>query len=90
MGTPIRSKVRADNRGRILLPKPIRENLGITAGALIDVETSDDGSVVLRDPREERRRRLREAQGSFKGRGGSVDDLIAERRAEAAREARDG
>ena len=79
--------IQVDGRGRILLPKPLRERLGIKPKAMIDVEVADDGSVVIRDVRNERRRRLRAAQGSFEGRGGSVDELIADRRAEAAREA---
>ena len=78
--------IQADGRGRILLPKPVRERLGIAPKAMVQVEVAADGSVLLRDVREERRRLLREAQGSYKGRGGSVDDLIAERRREAARE----
>jgi AbrB family looped-hinge helix DNA binding protein len=81
-----RSTIQVDGRGRILLPKPLRERLGITPKAMLDVEVGDDGSVVLRDVRDERRRLLHAAQGSFKGRGGSVDDLIAQRRAAAARE----
>lgn len=80
------STIRADGRGRILLPKPLRQQLGIEAGANVTVEHRADGSVVLRDFREERRRRISEARGSFKGRGGSVDDLIAQRREEAVRE----
>lgn len=84
---PERMVVQTDGRGRILLPAALRERLGIVPKAAVEVEAREDGSVVLRDVREERRRRLREAQGSFEGRGGSVDELIAERRAEAAREA---
>lgn len=86
MGTT-RSTIQVDGRGRILLPKPLRERLGIKPKVMINVEIGDDGSVVLRDVREERRRLLRAAQGSFAGRGGSVDGLIAQRRAAAAREA---
>lgn len=89
MGDSQRLGVQADGRGRILLPKRMRERLGITPKGTISVELADDGSVVLRNPRAARQRLLREAQGSFAGRGGSVDDLIAQRRAEAAREARD-
>lgn len=88
MGTS-RSQVQVDGRGRILLPKAMRERLGVEPKAMIDVELRDDDSLVLRDVREERRRQLRAAKGSFAGRGGSVDELIAERRAEAARELRD-
>lgn len=81
-----RVEVEADGRGRLLLPREARDALGITAHAVVDVELTDDGAVVLRDPVAARRRRLRAARGSFAGRGGSVDDLIADRRAEAARD----
>ncbi len=79
-------EVETDGRGRLLLPSNMRKTLGITGHATVSVALNDDGSVVLRDPRADRARRLRAAQGSFAGRGGSVDDLLAERRAEAARE----
>jgi len=75
--------LQADARGRILLPKELRRELGLEGRGTITVEPREDGSVVLRDPRAERRRQLREARGSFAGRGSSVDDLIAARRTEA-------
>jgi len=81
--------VQVDGRGRILLPKELRARLEIKPKAMINVELAEDGSVVLSNPREERRRLLREAQGSLAGSGETVDDLIAERRAAAAREVDD-
>lgn len=84
-----RHVVQADGRGRILLPKPLRERLGIAPGAAVDVEAAADGSVVLRDVRQARLHVIQAARGSMRGRGSSVDELIAERRAEAAREAND-
>lgn len=81
-----RAEVVADGRGRLLLPRAMREALGITPHTVVGVELAEDGSVVLRDPASDRARRVRAARGSLRGRGGSVDDLIAERRAEAARE----
>ncbi len=50
------------------------------------LEPRDDGSLVLRDPHNERRHRLRAARGAFRDQGQSVSDLLAERRTEAARE----
>lgn len=78
--------VQTDARGRVLLPKDVREHLGLKPKALVTVETRGDGSVVLRDPRAQRKRVLEDARGSFAKQGGSVDDLIAERRAEAKKE----
>jgi hypothetical protein len=60
--------------------------LGLDQKGVVTVEARDDGSVLLRDPAAERRRRLKNARGSLRGAGGSVEDLIATRRAEAARE----
>lgn len=79
-------EVETDGRGRLLLPQEARKLLGIQAHTTVSVELTEDGSVVLRDPRAHRAQRLRAAQGSLAGRGGSVDELIAERRADAARE----
>jgi bifunctional DNA-binding transcriptional regulator/antitoxin component of YhaV-PrlF toxin-antitoxin module len=69
-----------------LLPKELRRHLHLEPKGTIYIEARDDGSVVLRDPRAERHHRLQQARGSFRGRGGSADDLIAVRRAEAQRE----
>lgn len=78
--------VQTDARGRLLLPKEVRAHLGLEPKSIINVETRSDGTVVLRDPRAQRRRVLESARGSLGNRGGSVDDLIAERRAEARKE----
>lgn len=81
--------VQADFRGRLLLPKDVRERLGLEPRGSLTVEQTDDGAVVLRNPRQVRRQAIEDARGSFAGRGGSVDDLIAARRVDAAREARE-
>ncbi|MBI4898629.1 MAG: AbrB/MazE/SpoVT family DNA-binding domain-containing protein [Actinobacteria bacterium] len=78
--------VQTDARGRLLLPKELRQHLGIEPKGSVIVSACDDGSVVLRDPRAERHDALQRARGSFRDRGGSADELIAQRRAEAARE----
>ncbi|MDX8153617.1 AbrB/MazE/SpoVT family DNA-binding domain-containing protein [Patulibacter brassicae] len=81
--------VRADGRGRILLPQELRDRLGIQPHSVVAVELQDDGSVVLRDRDADRRRRVRAVRGSFRGAGESVDDLLAARRADARAEADD-
>ena len=78
--------LQADSRGRILLPKDLRQSLGLESKGTVTVEARDDGSVLLRDPRAERTRQLREARGSYAGRGRSVDELIESRRNEAKAE----
>lgn len=78
--------VQADGRGRVLLPRTMRERLGIGPHTPVAVEERDDGSVVLRDVRTARERLLDEFQGSWAGGARSSDDLIAERRRDAASE----
>lgn len=75
--------VQTDSRGRLLLPRELREHLGLEPKGAIAVQARTDGSIVLRDPSADRRHKLNQARGSFRGHGASVDELIAARRAEA-------
>ncbi len=86
MGDSKRGTIRTDARGRITLPPAWRQHLGIEPHGLVSVEPREDGSIVLRDPRNERRRRLQAARGAFRNQGQSVAELLAERRDEASRE----
>jgi AbrB family looped-hinge helix DNA binding protein len=46
-------KVRIDNAGRVLLPKPVRDRLGLHAGSELEIHERPDGVVlkpVLRRP----------------------------------------
>lgn len=79
--------VQTDARGRLLLPKELRAHLGVEPKGMVNVEARADGAVVLRDPRAQRSRVLESARGSLREQGGSVDELIAERRTDAKREA---
>lgn len=69
------------------IPAQIRRAAGIQAGVPLVVYV-EDGRVVLetRDQLAERLRR--EVAASWAGEGSVVDELIADRRAEAAREDR--
>lgn len=80
--------VQTDARGRLLLPKELRAHLGLEPKSRISVEARADGAVVLRDPKAQRHRVIESLRGSLRDQGGSVDELIAERRAEARREAK--
>lgn len=73
--------------GRVVVPKSYREKLGIKEGDEV-IWTEIDGQIVLTS----RLRQIERAQQFFdvlmedyKG-GSLVDELVAERRAEAARE----
>lgn len=74
--------VRVGPEGRIVIPAAFRHALGLSRG---DVMTTrlEDGRVIL----ERREAVLDELRGILAGRAGSVDDLLAWRREEAAREA---
>ena len=78
--------VQTDARGRLLLPKELRAHLGVEPKGTVSVEARADGAVILRDPRAKRHQVLESARGSLRDHGGSVDELIAESRAEAERE----
>lgn len=80
-----RAIVRVDQQGRLLVPKEIREAIGMQPG---------ENVTLLVDGRELRvitpaalMQRLKELKAEYNPEGRSlVDELIAERRAEAERE----
>lgn len=79
------TRTTVDRNGRVLLPAPMRRALGLRTGSELQVELDEAGRLVLvavDDP-------WSRAQALFDDvdRGGSaVDELLAERRAEASRE----
>jgi AbrB family looped-hinge helix DNA binding protein len=73
-------------KGRVVIPAPVRHQLGITEGSEL-VALVDDGGVLLL-PQSEVKRRLR---GMFAGVMTSMaDELVADRTQEARREDRGG
>ena len=77
-------EVEVGPKGRIVIPAPIRRQLGIHEGSRLAVLV-DDGAVVL-VPREHVRRRLR---AMFAGVPTSMSgELLRERKAEARRDAK--
>lgn len=82
--TPLQVQV-APN-GRILLPLSVRRQLGLEAGGTLSLQINEDG-LVLRTRRQMARRAQALARELLGPPSGSmVDELIAERRAEAARD----
>ena len=74
------------DRGRVVLPSDIRAALGLEPGDRMLLSTEPDGSLRLRPYRAVAKRGLG-LLADLAPRGGSmVDELIAERRAEARRE----
>jgi len=72
------------DRGRVVLPAAVRAELGLREGSRLLLTTEGDGSLRLRPYRSvaDNGRGLLAGLGS----GSMVDELIAERRAEAAAE----
>lgn len=79
------AKVRVGDRGRVVLPAAVREALQLEPGTRLLARAEADGSLRLRPYRavaEQSRGLLADLPGDS-----LVDDLIAERRREAALEA---
>jgi len=73
--------------GRVVVPKQYREKLGVKEGDEV-IWTEVDGQVVLTSRRQELERAERffdQLMAGYQG-GSLADELIAERRAEAASE----
>lgn len=76
--------VTVGERGRLVLPSAVRRELDLKPGTHLLLSTEQDGSLRLRPFRavaEQGRGLLRELSG-----GSRIDDLLAQRRSEAARE----
>ena len=78
-------QVTIGERGRLVLPAAVRSALGLKPGTRLLLSAEEDGSLRLRPYRAV----ADESRGVFAdlAKGGSlVDELLAEREAEAARE----
>jgi len=84
-----RSDVSVNEQGRVTIPAQIRQEFGLQPGSRLVVYV-EDGRLVMEDRRHLLARIqadvARQAQPSGK-RSSAVEELIADRRAEAAREA---
>ena len=77
-------RVTVGDRGRLVLPSAVRRELDLKPGTHLLISTENDGSLRLRPYRavaEQSRGLLRRLPGGL-----MVDELLAERRAEAERE----
>lgn len=82
-----RAVVAVGDRGRIVLPARIRRSLGLRPGDHLLAEIEPDNSLRL-IPRDVAARRDRGAFAQLRTESSLVDQLIADRRGEAAREDR--
>lgn len=87
VGEPERAEVVVNRDGRILIPAQVRRDLGLAAGStlLLSVE---DGRVVMESRAQLVARMRREIAEAWQGDPADsvADELLAERRAEAAAE----
>jgi len=81
-----RERVTVGDRGRIVLPSVVRAELGLTPGTQMLVSTEPDGSLRLRPYRAVADQALGLLADLAPRDVSLVDELLAERRAEAARE----
>ena len=78
------------NGGKVVIPAELRRKLGITPGDTLVFEEDEHGNVVLKSYRQVIRE-IQEEMRPFKRPGVSeVDELIAYRRWEAAKEEEEG
>ena len=82
--TDSQANVRLGSQGRFVVPAPIRKALGFQPGDSLVVRVDDERLIVKKSDAVERR--LRAYFEKFKGRS-LAEELIAERREEARREA---
>lgn len=75
--------------GRMVIPQAIRRAMGIAGEGRARIEVDDDGVVTLTSREAAVLRLQRIVRERDRGQGSAVDELIGERRADAARDSRD-
>ncbi len=82
---PLVARVPMDERGRLVLPLAMRERLGLAGGGQLILRLTGEGAIALETPDIVKARLRRRWSDARRDRLPS-EELIAERRAEAARE----
>ena len=81
------SEITVNEQGRVTIPAQVRRAAGIEAGVPLVVYV-EDGRVVLETREQLVERIRRDVAAAWTGSGSAVNELIADRRAEAARDDR--
>jgi len=84
-----RMSLKVDAGGRVLIPSPVREAMRVGEGDTV-LAWLEDGELHLVSPGVARRQAQELAAKLMRGAGSLADELIAERREEARREAANG
>ncbi|MBV8539557.1 MAG: AbrB/MazE/SpoVT family DNA-binding domain-containing protein [Pseudonocardiales bacterium] len=79
-------EVFVNDQGRVTIPAQVRRAAGIEAGVPL-VAYVEDGRVVIETRERLADRIRRDVAAAWTGKGSVVDELITDRRADAAREA---
>lgn len=74
------------NGGKVVIPAELRRKMGLSPGDTLIFEEDERGNVVLKTYRQVVREVQEEMKKYRKPGGSAVDELIAERRWEAAKE----
>ncbi len=80
-----RGEVTVNEQGRVTIPVQVRRAAGIETGVPLVVYV-EDGRIVIETREQLADRIRRDVAAAWVGEGSVVDELIADRRAEAARE----
>ena len=80
-----RGEVTVNEQGRVTIPAQVRRAAGIEAGVPLVVYV-EDGRVVIESRTQLATRIRRDVAATWTGDGSVVEELIAQRRTEAARE----
>ncbi|MEO7195517.1 MAG: AbrB/MazE/SpoVT family DNA-binding domain-containing protein [Pseudonocardiaceae bacterium] len=79
------AEVSVNNQGRVTIPAQVRRAAGIKTGVPLVVYV-EDGRVVIETREQLADRIRRDVAATWTGAGSVVDELISDRRADAARE----
>ena len=85
-GPSLRERVRLGEGGRFVIPAIMREQMGVGPGDALLLRVDEDGELHVIGRQQAIRRIQREAARLKKPGESIVDEFIAEKRAEAARE----
>lgn len=77
---------RLEKSGRILIPAPIRRHLGLSEGSQVIVTVDDSGALRVTSRSQALAKVRKEIRSYIPAARDLADDLIRDRRAEAARE----
>lgn len=67
-------------RGQIVIPKQIREKLGLERGTILEVETSGDDNLIVLRPMRKKRKDWREWIGTYEEEGLTREYLEAKKK----------